>query len=167
MGAENVDAAESRPPTLADLLLICRSLNALGARYMVVGGFAVNYHGFTRATMDIDILVDSSADNQKRVKKSLEVLPDKAVLAIANDDLNDFVVIRVGDEVTVDLMAAACDVTYEDAVRDVETATIEGVAIPFVSAATLIRMKQTYRSRDEIDRLYLERLLTEAALQKK
>jgi|SRR5437660_5085635 len=161
MDPENADAAESRPPTLADLLLLCRSLNAQGAKYVIVGGFAVNYHGLTRATMDIDLLVESSVDNQVRVKKSLEVLPDKAVLQIANDDLNDFVVIRVGDEVVVDLMAAACGVTYDDAVRDVETVTIEAVRIPFVSAATLLRMKQTYRSKDEADRLYLERLLAE------
>lgn len=75
---------------------------------MVVGGFAVNYHGYIRATMDIDLLVDSSKSNQAKVKKSLEVLADKAVLEIADDDLNDYLVIRVGDEITVDLMAAAC-----------------------------------------------------------
>ena len=77
MDPENADAAESRPPTLADLLLLCRSLNAQGARYMIVGGFAVNHHGFTRATMDVDLLIDSSAENQFKVKKSLEVLPDR------------------------------------------------------------------------------------------
>jgi hypothetical protein len=161
MDPENADAAESRPPTLADLLLLCRSLNTQGARYMVVGGFAVNHHGYPRTTMDIDLLVDSTLENQSKVKKSLEVLPDKAVLEIANDDLNDYVVIRVGDEVTVDLMAAACGVTYEDAARDVEVVTIEDVPIPFVSAETLLRMKQTYRSKDEGDRLYLQRLLAE------
>lgn len=95
------------------------------------------------------------------MKRSLEVLPDKAVREIENDDLNDFVVIRVGDEIVVDSMAAACGITYEDAVRDVETVAVEGVPIPFVSAATLLRMKQTYRSKDEADRLFLERLLAE------
>lgn len=128
---------------------------------MVIGGFAVNYHGYTRATMDIDLLVDSSKGNQAKVKKSLEVLPDKAVLEIADDDLNDYLVIRVGDEVTVDLMAAACGVRYEDAAADVESVTIEGVPIPFVSARMLLRMKQTLRSKDEADRLFLQRLLAQ------
>lgn len=161
MDPENADAAESRPPTLEDLLALCRSLNAHGARYVVVGGFAVNYHGLTRATMDIDLLVETSMENQAKVKKSLEVLPDKAVLEIANDDINDFVVIRVGDEIVVDLMASACGVGYAEAAKDLETVSIEGVQIPFVSAATLLRMKQTYRSKDETDRAYLERLLAE------
>jgi len=161
MVSKDADPGESRPPTLADLLLLCGSLNAQGARYLVVGGLAVNQHGYTRATMDIDLLVDGSLENQFRVKKSLEVLPDKAVLEIADDDLNDYVVIRVGDEVTVDLMAAACGVTYEDAVRDAEIVTIDGVAIPFASPEALIRMKQTPREKDTIDRVFLERLLAE------
>jgi len=161
MDTKDADQAESRPPTVADLLLLCRSLNAQGARYMIVGGLAINQHGFTRATMDIDLLVDGSPENQARVKKSLEVLPDKAVLEIAGDDLNDYVVIRVGDEVTVDLMAAAGGVRYEDAAHDVEMVTIDGVLIPIASPASLIRMKQTHRQKDAIDRQFLERLLAE------
>jgi hypothetical protein len=35
---------------LEDLLKICRSLNNAGARYLVIGGFAIIQHGFTRAT---------------------------------------------------------------------------------------------------------------------
>jgi hypothetical protein len=50
-------------------------------------------------------------------------------------------------------------VRYEDAAADVEIVTIEGVPIPLVSVKTLLRMKQTLRSRDEGDRLFLQRLL--------
>jgi hypothetical protein len=153
--------AESRPPTVADLVLLCRSLNAQGARYLVIGGFAVNQHGLTRATMDIDLLVDASRENQARVKNSLEVLPDKAIRELRDDDLDNYVVVRVADEVVVDLMTAACGINYEQAARDAETVTIDGVPIPFVSAATLLRMKQTLRDKDEVDRVFLQRLLAE------
>src|SRR5688572_7006935 len=98
MDSEDAHPPDSRPPTLEDLLLLCRSLNAAGARYLVVGGFAVMHHGFTRATEDIDLLVESSPENQAKVKKGLEVLPDKAVLEIAEDDLRNWVVVRVADE---------------------------------------------------------------------
>jgi hypothetical protein len=50
MDTEDAHPAESRPPTLEDLLKICRSLNNAGARYLVIGGFAIIQHGFTRAT---------------------------------------------------------------------------------------------------------------------
>jgi hypothetical protein len=58
-------------------------------------------------------------------------------------------------------MLAACGLSYEDAIKDAETVTIEGVPIPFASAETLWKMKQTYREKDEIDRVFLQRLLAE------
>ena len=115
MDPEDAHPVESRPPTVADLVLLCRSLNAQGARYLVIGGFAVNQHGFPRATMDIDLLVDAAPENQDRVKKALEVLPDKAVRELAGDDLRDYLVVRVADEIVVDLMTSACRVTYAEA----------------------------------------------------
>jgi hypothetical protein len=38
-----------------DLDLLCSLLNRNQVEYMIVGGLAVNYHGFQRATGDIDI----------------------------------------------------------------------------------------------------------------
>jgi Nucleotidyl transferase AbiEii toxin, Type IV TA system len=159
MDFEDAHPAESRPPTLEDLLALCRSLNALGARYLVVGGFAVIQHGFTRATEDIDLLVESSNENQQRVKKALEVLPDKAVLELGDDDLANYLVVRVADEVVVDLMLAACGIRYEEASSEVDTVTIQGVPIPFASPALLLRMKQTHREKDALDRQFLTELL--------
>ena len=74
----------SRTPVQSDLVRLCRELNAHGARYLVVGGFAVIHHGFLRATEDIDLLVEGSLDNQARIKKALEILPDKANIDIDN-----------------------------------------------------------------------------------
>ena len=90
MDLENAQPAESRPPTVADLVNLGRSLNAQEAFYMVVGGFAMNQHGFTRMTMDIDILLEDSIENQARVKRALEVLPDKAVRELGDDDLRSW-----------------------------------------------------------------------------
>jgi hypothetical protein len=161
MDPEDAHPAESRPPTVADLLLLCRALNVEGARYLVVGGFAVNQHGFHRTTMDIDLLVDGSLENQARVKKSLEVLPDKAVRELGDDDLRNYLVVRVADEVVVDLMLSACGISYEEAAPEIETFVISGVPIPFASAKLLLRTKQTYRDKDAEDRMFLERKLAE------
>jgi len=157
MDTEDAHPAESRPPTLEDLLKVCRSLNDAGARYLVIGGFAVIQHEFTRATEDIDLLVESSLDNQSRVKRALEVLPDKAVRELGRDDLRNWVVVRVADEVVIDLMLAACGIEYEEASPDIETVTIQSVAIPFASPELLLRMKQTHREKDVLDRQFLER----------
>ena len=51
---------EARPPLLADLIALCRSLNREGARYIVIGGMAIIQAGFVRATEAIDLLLDGS-----------------------------------------------------------------------------------------------------------
>jgi hypothetical protein len=76
---ENEVPSPGRTPNQSDLVALCRALNEHGARYLVVGGIAINHHGFIRATEDIDILVDLDLENQRRVKRALEILPDKAI----------------------------------------------------------------------------------------
>jgi hypothetical protein len=66
----------TRPPTLEDLKRIGTALNAVHAKYLVIGGFAVNYYGFTRATEDLDLLIAQDPENIERVKQALCVLPD-------------------------------------------------------------------------------------------
>ncbi len=68
-----------------------------------------------RVTEDIDILVDVDLENQRRVKKALEILPDKAILELGNDDLQDYTVVRVSDDILVDVMTAACGIDFEEA----------------------------------------------------
>lgn len=152
---------ESRTPTLDDLVAICRSLNGCGARYLVVGGFAVIQHGYLRTTGDIDILLADDPDNQDRVKRALEILPDQAVREIAADDLRDWVVVRVADEVVVDLMTRACGISYAEAQPEIQVFTINDVRIPFASPRLLLRTKQTHRDKDREDRFFLERKIAE------
>jgi hypothetical protein len=155
-----------RTPEETDLVGLCAALNAHGARYIVVGGMAVLLHGFLRATEDIDLLLETSRDNQNRIRQALEILPDKAIREMAEGDLDEYGVVRVGDEITVDLMMSACGITYEQAKEDIEHAVINGVTIPFASAKLLLRMKQTYREKDIPDRIFLqEKLLRESAKQ--
>ena len=60
---ERHDAAHARAPEPEDLVRICRALNETGARYVLIGGFAVIAHGAGRFTNDIDLLIDDDPDN--------------------------------------------------------------------------------------------------------
>jgi hypothetical protein len=153
-------AAESRPPVLADLLGLCRELNREGAKYIVVGGMAVIQAGFVRATEDIDLLIETSAENVERVRRALMTLPDGAIGEMGPDDVNRYVVVRIADEIVVDLMKAACGLGYDEALWGIETVTIEGVPIPFAGPPLLLRLKQTVREKDRLDRMFLEELLS-------
>jgi len=72
------DVPEVRPPTLEDVRRICGSLDTAGARYVLIGGFAVILRGGERTTKDIDLLVDPSPENVDRLKRALAVLEDGA-----------------------------------------------------------------------------------------
>lgn len=157
------DDRVARAPEPDDVVRICRALNAAGARYLLIGGFALIAHGAGRFTKDIDFLVDDAPDNVVRVKQALSVLADNAAAEVADDDVRRHVVVRVVDEVVVDLMGRACGLSYADAARDAETLEREGVSLPVASPATLIRTKDTHRPQDAIDRAFLEGVLRERA----
>ena len=79
----DADVPEVRAPTLEDVRRICKALDEAGARYVLIGGFAVILHGGERTTKDIDLLVDPAPENVERLKRALSVLEDDAAADIA------------------------------------------------------------------------------------
>lgn len=148
-----------RAPRLKDVSRLCAELNRLEARYIVVGGFAVIQAGYARFTDDVDLLIDTALENEARVFEALRSLPDKAVNELDPGDVEKFVVVRVGDEILVDLMRSGCGVDYAEAIKDAVYHELDGVRIPFASPQTLWRMKQTRREKDIPDRVFLRTLL--------
>ena len=120
---------EPRQPTENDLVLLCRQLNAVHAKYVVVGGFAIIQAGFARPTGDIDLLVATDQENESLVYRALEVFPDKAVQELKPGEVAEYVVVRVADEVVVDLMRSAGAIEYTEAARDVVVREVQGVPI--------------------------------------
>jgi len=141
--------------------VLCRALNAQQARYIVVGGMAVIQQGYLRATEDIDLLLDTSHENIERVRRALEILPDKAIREMEANDLENYTVVRVADEIIVDLMISTCGISYYEAKDDIEQVDIDDVSIPFASASLLLRMKQTGREKDALDAMFLARKIAE------
>jgi hypothetical protein len=145
-----------RLPVESDLVLICRRLNELGAKYVVIGGFAIIYGGYARSTGDIDLLLATDLPNEALVYRALEVLPDKAVRELQPGEVSKYVVVRVADEVVVDLMRSASGIEYEEAAQDVVIRDVQGVSIPFASPRLLWRMKaHTRREKDAPDLVFL------------
>ena len=157
---DDTDAtADARAPEPEDLVRICRALNEADARSVLIGGFAVIAHGASRFTKDIDLLVDDEPDNIARVKRGLAILADNAAAEVADHDVRDHTVVRVVDEVIVDLMGRACGLTYADVAADMEWLELSGVRVPIASPSTLVRTKDTYRPQDAIDRSFLQQVI--------
>ena len=150
------DRGYSRAPELEDLLTLCQALNAEGVRYVLIGGFAVILHGFVRATKDIDLLIDASVENVQRLKRAMAVLPDNAIALIADDEVEKYEVVRIADEIVVDLLKSACGVDYARAsAGGIEIKTVHGVPIPIGRKELLIETKQTVRPSDAADVQFL------------
>jgi hypothetical protein len=105
--------------------------------------------------------VDPSPENIARIKSALAVLPDNAAAQIEDEDVAKYQVVRIADEVVIDLLAAACEVSYDEAVQGARRVEVAGASIPVADKRTLIRTKQTYRPSDEMDRAYLEMRIAE------
>ena len=150
------DRGYSRAPELEDLVALCRALDGEGVRYALIGGFAVILHGFVRSTKDVDLLVDPSDANVRALKRALAHLPDNAAAQLADDDVRRYTVVRVADEIVVDLMASAAGVRLEDLEPDgIERMDVGGTSIPVATKESLVRMKQTVRESDAADVEYL------------
>ena len=153
---------ESREPTLEDLRDLCRELNQRGAKYVVVGGFAIRAANYNRRTMDVDLIVAADLENEAKVFSALSTLPDNAVRELQAGELQLHNVIRIGDEIMVDLMRSAGGIDYAEAAKHVVVREVGGVPIPFASPRWLWRMKVvTHREKDAGDLVFLRQWFAE------
>ena len=141
------------------LLRVCSLLNKHSAKYLIVGGHACILHGLVRTTEDVDLLVESSENNLRKVIAALSELHDGAARELTPRDLLENVVVKIADEVEVDVSRSAWKISYDDAIGSALHAEIDGVDVCYVDLKTLIATKQTLRERDRADVVQLQRLL--------
>ncbi len=141
----------------APLLRVCSLLNKYDARYLIVGARACWLHGYVRATMDVDILIPEDLENHARVIAALAELEDHAAAELTPRDLVENLVVKVADEVEVDVSTRAWKVTCADAIGPSLNVIIDGVKIPYLDRETLIKSKTTEHAQDKVD---VQRLLS-------
>jgi hypothetical protein len=147
------------PRETGPLLRVCSLLNEAGAKYLVAGAYAMTLNSIVRATEDVDILIEDSTENFRRVIEGLSNLADGAARELKPEDIAENVVVKIADEVEVDVSTKAWTVTYAEAIGNAQTVVIEGVQVPYLSLQDLIRSKQTYQEQDRADVERLRRLL--------
>ena len=158
----------TRPATWDDLKRVAQLLNDAGARYALIGGYAIAAHGYLRFSEDLDILVDPSAENTGKWIAALSRLPDGACRELAGQDeifqREGEYAIRVNDEFTIDVMPAACGHRFEELQAYIEERDLDGVRLPVLGLAGLLLTKEGMRDKDRADRRVIEQAL--AALDK-
>lgn len=136
-----------------DLREFIELLNALDVRYMVVGAFAVAYHGHPRYTGDIDLFIDRTAENADRLMQVIQKFGFGDLDLSVADFLQEDQVMQLGISPNrIDLLTFLSGISFQEAWATREYGEIDGLNVPFISKEMLKRNKAaTGRTRDLAD----------------
>jgi hypothetical protein len=125
------------------------------ARFLVVGAHALAVHGYPRATVDLDLWIETTAENARRVWRALaEFGAPLADLGIQEADLlRPDTVAQFGLAPNrIDILTGVSGLSFERAWANRIQATLEGVEVPVLSLADLRENKRAAgRDRDRAD----------------
>jgi hypothetical protein len=135
---------------------VLRAFTATEVDFMIVGGFAVNYHGYSRNTSDLDIWVKSDQINQANICKALSLLHhnEASIAMVANLDFSKHFLFHIGDGPNdVEVFNFITGVSYETASKNKVIFKFgEGLFVNFISLNDLLVNKMlSGRNRDKID----------------
>ncbi len=135
-------------------------LNVNKVKYLVVGGYAVGFHGHPRYTKDIDLWVLMKSNNASNIIKSVKEFGFESLGLKEEDFLNSDNIIQLGFPPNrIVLLTEIAGVEFESCYSNKLTIEFEGVTIPFISLNDLIKNKQSSgRLQDLADAEKLEKL---------
>ncbi len=140
-----------------DLREFIELLNSHDVRYVLVGGYAVAYHGYPRYTGDVDFFVDTSGDNPQRLEATLRAFgfEDESLNAELFGVADQIIQLGVPPN-RIDILTSISGVAFDEAWATHERDEIDGLIIPIISRQLLQRNKQTAaRPKDLVDLNYL------------
>lgn len=135
---------------------VCARLLRHRARFVLFGASALQLWGHTRATRDIDILIEPTVENAKRVLAALSELGFGLAKEWLAEEVARKPVTVIGDAPRVDILTVAWTVPYAEAQAAAAVFDVEGVKIPTASIDHLIASKRTGRLQDAADIEVLE-----------
>lgn len=125
---------------------------------MVVGGYAVAFHGFVRGTGDFDLWIRISTENSKRVWRALERF-GAPLFDLTIDDLRTpGMVFQMGmPPYRIDVINEIDGVEFSDAWPARSIVDLSGLQIPVIGRSDLLKNKRSMnRPKDLADIAWLE-----------
>jgi predicted nucleotidyltransferase len=128
------------------------ALQKRDVRYVLIGGYSVILHGYSRTTGDMDILVEKSAENYSRLVKAFQDFGMPVFDMTADNFLNNpaFDVFTFGRQpVAIDILTAMKGVPFNEAFDQASEVDVDGLTIRLIHYNHLIRAKEAAgRPRD-------------------
>jgi hypothetical protein len=146
-----------------EILNLWRLLNIHSVKYIIVGGFATNLHGFNRITADLNIWIKDDSENRKKLRQVLKELELGDFPAIETIDfIPGWSSIMLSSGFELDIMTSLKGFpndTFEECYKISPTAIIYNIPIKFMNLNKLIEAKKAVsREKDLIDIIELEKI---------
>lgn len=128
-------------------------LNAHGAEYVIIGGYALAVHGYVRYTGDIDFFIALNPENAARMLRVFHAFglrtPDLDTALFMDEGK----IIRVGSEpMRLEVLNKISGVDFDECYRNRETILIDGVSVNFLGYHELLKNKRAAgREKDLAD----------------
>ena len=135
----------------APLLRVCSLLNRHNARYLIVGARAILKFRKCCDNARVVFQIFRNENIYIRGRANIAVQPARAAAELKPHDFVENIVVKIADEVEVDVSTRAWTVSYADAIVTTLKITIEGVEVPYIDLQMLTRSKSTQREQDKVD----------------
>lgn len=135
-------------------------LNEHKVKYLIIGGYAVNFHGYPRYTKDIDFWLWMNEPNIKKLIKAIEEFGFGGLNLEAKDFMVPENIIQLGYEpYRIDLLVEVEGIDFEECYERRTEAELDGIEVKFLSLMDLITVKKAAgRLQDLADAEQLEKL---------
>ena len=139
-----------------EIFIIWNYLKENDVRYITIGGFAVNIYGYNRNTGDLDILIDDSIDNRRKLRKAFKEIGIGDFEAIETMQFipgwTDF---TLSFGLRLDVMTSIKgleDTPFEELYDAATVVLLGGVEVKFIDYENLIKAKKACnRPKDQLD----------------
>ncbi len=131
--------------------------------YLMIGGVAVNLHGYHRTTNDIDIWLEDTSLNRKNLRAAFKKygMGDYQILETL-EFISGWTTFRLDNHLEIDIMTSVKGLekySFDDAYNLASIADILDVKVPFLHINQLIESKKAAnRSKDQVDVIELEKI---------
>ena len=134
-----------------------RLLDANGVEYLLIGGYAVAYHGYPRTTEDIDIWIASNPENAQHIISALKEFGFDVPELNPDIFLKPDSIIRMGvPPLRIELSTTISGVTFGECYKARVTEVIDGIKVNIINLADLKKNKKAsarFRDLDDLERL--------------
>ena len=147
-----------------EVLAFWKSMSNHEVKYMMVGGFAANLHGYQRTTADMDILLDDTVENRKKFRKAFEAYSGCDYFMIETlQFVPGWSPFKLNNGFVLDILLVAMkgleEFSFNDCYAIASLAEIYNVKVPFLHINQLIANKKALnRPKDQLDVIELERI---------